>query len=172
VPAGLTIWAGLTIGAGRAAGVGLGPPVGVRGTGPPGPDQLEPRPGAVGPAGLRLAAARGERGRPAGGPRGVGPVGRGAPRPLRVVQVGPAQRAEVGPARQDDRVDVVVGGDGPDGYHRDPVLAADLVADPVRVGRLVAAPERRPLVADHLPGGDVDAVHAVLGERPADLHRL
>ena len=92
--------------------------------------------------------------------------------PLRVVQVGPAQGAEVGAAGQQDRVDVVIGGDDADRDHRHTVLAADLVADPVRVRRLVAAAERRALVADHLAGGHVHAVHPVLGEGPGDLHRL
>ena len=34
------------------------------------------------------------------------------------------------------------------------------------------APERRPLLLDHLPGGDVDGVGAVLGERPGDRDRV
>ena len=92
--------------------------------------------------------------------------------PLRVVQVGAAERAQVGPARQDQRVHVVVGGDRADRDHCHAVLAADLVADPVRERRLVAAAEGRLLLADHLPGGHVDAGRAVLGERPRDLDGL
>src|SRR6266568_2132937 len=116
-----------------------------------GPDQLQPGPRPVGAAGLRLAAARGELVRPGGGRPGVALLRGGVQGPLRVVQVRPAQGAEVGTAGQQDRVDVVVGRDDADGDHRHTVLAADLVADPVRVRGLVAAAERRALVADYLP---------------------
>ena len=51
------------------------------------------------------------------------------------------------------------------------VFAADLVAYPLGRGRLVTAPIRGPFVGDNLTGGHVDAGHAVLGERPRDLHQ-
>ena len=110
-------------------------------------------------AGSRISSSRGggPSVRPVGGLRlparycagqvAPGPVvlllGGGVQRPVRVVQVRAAERAQVGPAGEQDRVDVVVGGDGADRDHGDPERRADLVADPVGVRRLVAAAEGR-----------------------------
>ena len=73
---------------------------------------------------------------------GVALLRRGVQRPVRVVEVRAAERAQVGAAGQQDRVDVVVGGDGADRDRRD----AGLVADAVGERRLVGAAERGPLV--------------------------
>ena len=105
--------------------------------------------------GLRLPAATGS-GHSAPGPA-VALLGRRVQRPVRVVEVRAAERAEVGAAGQHDRVHVVVRGDHADRDRRD----ADLVADRVGVRGLVGAPELRPLVRRHLAGRDVDRVGAV-----------
>ena len=52
--------------------------------------------------------------------------------------------------------------------HRDAELAADLVADPVGERGLVRPAVGGPLLLDHLAGGDVDRVRAVLGEGAGD----
>src|SRR5580704_4396038 len=64
-------------------------------------------PGAAG----RAPAARAPRVGPRRGRAIVALLGGGVQGPVRVVEVGPAQGAQVGPAGQDDRVHVVVGRD-------------------------------------------------------------
>ena len=115
------------------------------------------------------AAAAGLPGqRPARAGAGVPLGGGGVQRPARVVQVRPAERAQVGPPGEQDRVHVVVGRDG---AHRD---RGDLraVADGVRERCLVRAAERRALVRADLPGGHVHRVGAGVRERPGDQHRV
>ena len=90
---------------------GAGAPAGVAGARLAVPDQLQPRPRALVPPGLRAAAARLERIGPGHPGSGVLLLGGGVQRPLRVVEVRAAQRAQVGPAGEQDRVDVVVAGD-------------------------------------------------------------
>ena len=85
-------------------------------------------------------------------------VGGGVQGPVRVPQVRAGERAQVGAAGEDDRVDVVVARDRADGDHRD----ARLVADPVGVRRLEAAPVGGLLVGRDLAGRDVDDVAAGL----------
>ncbi len=50
-------------------------------------------------------------------------------RPVRVVQVRPADSAQVGAAGQDDRIDIVVGGDGAHRDRRDSGAVADGVGE-------------------------------------------
>src|SRR6516225_9141648 len=103
------------------------------------PDQLQPGTRPVGAPGLRRPAPGPPRVGPRGGRAIVALLGRGVQGPVRVVEVGPAQGAQVGPAGQDDRVHVVVGGDHADRDGGD----ARLVADRVRERRLVRPAEGR-----------------------------
>ncbi len=84
-------------------------------------------------------------------------------RPQRVVELGTAHGAQIRPARQDQGVDVVVRGDGTDGDDGH----ADGVADQIRVRRLVAAAEVRPLMGDDFSGGHVDGVRSRVREGAA-----
>lgn len=117
------------------------------------------RSGRRGPSAACPPGARPRRGRALvalGGGRVQGPQ--------RVVELGAADAAQVGPPGQDDRVDVVVGGDRPDGDGGD----AGGVADEVGVGGLVAAAVPGLFVGDDLAGGDVDGVGARPGEGSGD----
>ncbi len=85
--------------------------------------------------------------------------------PLGVVQVCPAQGAQVGASGQDQRVDVVVGGDRADRHDGDVGGVADAVgeagvAEPSLVGVFVGG---------HLAAGDVQQVGTVAGQRNGDL---
>ena len=87
------------------APAGSGParaPAGVPGGGLALPDQREPRPGTVGAAGLRRRAAWPPLARASARRARCSPVGGRVQRPVRVVQVRAAERAQVGPAGQDD----------------------------------------------------------------------
>ena len=86
-------------------------PAGVLRAGDAGPDQLQSRPRAIGAAGLRRPAPGLPLARPACPGPGVALVGCGVQRPVRVVQMRPADGAQVRASGQDQRVDVVVGGD-------------------------------------------------------------
>ena len=145
-----------------------GPPPAVPGRRLSAADQLEPGPRPVGAAGLRLAAAGPPRQRP-GSPRAVVVLlDRGMQRPRRVVEMGAADGAEVGPAGHQDRVHVVVRRDHADGDGRH----AEPVADRVGVRRLVGPAERRPLARGHLARGHVDGLGAGVDERPRDGQRV
>ena len=110
--------------------------------------------------GLRAAGL--PRHRPARARPGVVLLGRGVQRPVRVVEVRPAERAQVGAAGQQDRVHVVVGRDDADRDGGD----ADLVADR---GRRTASGTTRPNAGRSsgrdLTGRHVDRVGAVRRER-------
>ena len=78
------------------------------------PDQLQPRPRPVGARPSAAACCPPPTGRASGARASVALLGRGVQGPVRVVQVGAAERAQVGPAGQDQRVHVVVGRDHAD----------------------------------------------------------
>ena len=99
--------------AGKAAEP-AGSPAAMGGAAPAVADQLEPRLRPVGAARLRLARAGLPRLAATSRPARVVLLGRGVQRPVRVVEVRPAERAQVGPPGQQDRVHVVVGRDGAD----------------------------------------------------------
>src|SRR5438552_18360511 len=101
-----------------------------------GPDEVETWLRPVGAARLRLAAAGGERLRPR---HRIALLGRRVQRPLWIVKVRAAERAEIRAAGQDQRIDVVVRRNRADRDYRDPILLADFVADPVGVRCLVTA---------------------------------
>src|SRR5436190_3121039 len=87
------------------------PPAGMPRPGYAVPDELQPRFRPVGTAGLRPAAARLPR---VGPPRARSPVvllGGGVQGPVRVVQMRAPDRAQVGPAGQQEGVHVVVRAD-------------------------------------------------------------
>ena len=101
------------------------------------PQQGETRSYGVGAGGRWFAAARPELDWPLGAAEVL--FGRRVQCPVRVEQVRAAESAQVGAARQQDGVDVVVGGDGAD---RDDGRAGggrDLVTDPVSERGLVAS---------------------------------
>ena len=138
----------------RESGAGCpGPPARV----PGGPrvrvaHQVEPGFGPVGTAELRPPAPRGEGWRPV---QRVLLLGGGVQRPLRVVEVRAAERAQVGRGRR-----AAASSRRPRRRWRRPrsPRRRDRVADPVGVRRLVRAPVRGPLVGDDLAGGHVDRV--------------
>src|SRR3984885_6607280 len=107
----------------------LRPPPRVPGAAGRAPDQFQPGPGPVAAPGLRGSAARAPRIGPRRGRAIVALLGGGVQGPVRVVEVGPAQGAQVGPAGQDDRVHVVVGGDHAGRDRGDAGLVADRVRE-------------------------------------------
>ena len=89
-------------------------------------------------------------------------------RPGGVVEVGPAERAHVGSAGQDDAVDVVVSADRADsdrGHARQ-------VPDPVGERRLVASPHDRIFERDGLTRGHVNSIDPVGRKAARDLDGL
>ena len=96
-------------------------------------------------------------------------LGRGVQGQVGIVEVRPRERAQVGPARDDDRVDVVPALDVADGHGRD---ARQLVADPIAEGGLEHAPVDRLGVGVSPARGHVDERGAVLMKQPRGLDGL
>ena len=90
----------------------------------------------------------------------VAEFGGGAQRPVRIHQVRARERAEIGAAGGEDRVDVIGLEDVADGHG----LHARFVADAVAEGRLEHAAVDGARERRGLAGGDVDEIGAGLGE--------
>ena len=82
--------------------------------------------------------------------------GGGLQREVRIREVRPRQRHQIGLARREQRVDLVRRSHGTDSHGRD----ADFIAHPVGIRRLVHAPIDWPLVRHGLSGGHVDEIAA------------
>lgn len=80
-----------------------------------------------------------------------------------------AKGDEIGAACEEDRVHVVVAGDGADGDHCHACRSGYFLADTVGERGLVAASERGLFFLGHLAGGDVKAGGSVLYESLRDL---
>ena len=87
---------------------------------------------------------------------------------MRVGQMRPGQRTQIGAARRDDRIHMVGLRDVADGHRGD----ADLIADAVGKRRLEHPAVDRLGLDRGLPGGYVDQIHARLLERVRDHHRI
>jgi hypothetical protein len=89
-------------------------------------------------------------------------------RPVRIAQVRPRERAEIGSFRRQDRVHLV--GRGDVAHRHRP--HTDLLANPIGERRLEHAPVHRRLVRDRLSARDIDQVDATLVQRPGDRDRI